>query len=97
MRIIARKTLVEYWTAKPRCEQALKAWYAEAESSSWTTPAEVKEKYGNASILKDGRVVFNVCGNEFRLVVWINFDFYTIYIRFIGTHQDYDEIDAQSI
>jgi mRNA interferase HigB len=97
MRIIARKTLVEYWTANPRCEQALKAWYAEAESASWTTPAEVKEKYGNASILKDGRVVFNVCGNEFRLVVWINFDFYAIYIRFIGTHQEYDDIDAQSI
>jgi mRNA interferase HigB len=52
--------LVEYWTANPRCEQALKAWYAEAESASWTTPAEVKEKYGNASILKDGRDVFNV-------------------------------------
>ena len=97
MRVIARKTLVEYWTANPRSEEQLKAWYAEADSASWTTPADVKTKYGSASILKDGRVVFNICGNEFRLVVWINYDFFTIYIRFIGTHPEYDEIDAQTI
>lgn len=97
MRIIARKTLVEYWTSNPRSEEQLKAWYAEADSASWTTPADVKAKYGSASILKDGRVVFNICGNEFRLVVWINDDFSTIYIRFIGTHPEYDEIDAQTI
>lgn len=97
MRVIARKTLVEYWTANPRSEEQLKAWYAEADSASWTAPADVKAKYGSASILKDGRVVFNICGNEFRLVVWINYDFFTIYIRFIGTHPEYDEIDAQTI
>ena len=97
MRIIARKTLVEYWTANPRSEEQLKAWYAEADSASWTAPADVDAKYGSASILKDGRVVFNICGNEFRLVVWINYDFFTIYIRFIGTHPEYDEIDAQTI
>ena len=97
MRIIARKTLAEYWIANPRSEEPLKAWFAEAESASWATPAEVKAQYGNASILKDGRVVFNICGNEFRLIVWINYDFYTIYIRFIGTHEEYDEIDAQTI
>ncbi len=54
-------------------------------------------QYGNASILKDGKVVFNICGNEFRLVVWINYEFFTIYIRFIGTHREYDQIDAQTI
>lgn len=97
MRIIARKTLIEFWTANPRSEEQLRAWYAEAAAASWTTPAVVKTKYGNASILKDGRVVFNICGNEYRLVVRINYDFYTIYIRFIGTHQEYDKIDAQTI
>jgi mRNA interferase HigB len=97
MRIIARKTLVEYWTDNPRAEEQLKAWYAEAAAASWNTPADVKTKYGNASILKDGRVVFNICGNDFRLVAWINYDFHTIYIRFIGTHAEYDNIDAQTI
>jgi len=97
MRIIARKTLVEYWEANPRSEEQLKAWFAEADEASWTTPADVKANYGNASILRDGRVVFNICGNEYRLVVWINFEFFTIYIRFIGTHAEYDEIDAQDI
>jgi mRNA interferase HigB len=66
-------------------------------AAQWETPADVKAKYGNASILKEGRVVFNICGNDFRLVVWINYEFFTIYIRFIGTHAEYDKIDAQTI
>jgi mRNA interferase HigB len=97
MRIIARKTLVEYWAANPRSEEQLKAWFAEAKAASWSTPADVKAMYGNASILKDGRVVFSICGNEFRLIVWINYDFFTIYNRFIGTHAEYDNVDAQTI
>ena len=97
MRVIARSTLTLYGAANARADQALRAWYAEANQASWTTPAEVKSHYGNASILKDGRVVFNICGNEFRLVVWINYDFFTIYIRFIGTHAEYDKIDSQTI
>ncbi len=97
MRIIARKTLAEYLAVNSRSEESLKAWYAEAQAASWTTPADVKTKYGNTSILKDGRVVFNICGNDYRLIVWINFDFYTIYVRFIGTHAEYDEIDAQEV
>jgi mRNA interferase HigB len=57
----------------------------------------VKAKYGNASILKGGRVVFNICGNKHRLVVWINYDFHTVYVRFLGTHKEYDRIDAQTV
>jgi mRNA interferase HigB len=97
MRIISKKTLVEYWQRKPEAELHLKAWYAEAKQAEWQGPEEVKAKYGNASILKDGRVVFNICGNKHRLVVWINYEFFTIYIRFVGTHEDYNEIDAQTI
>ncbi|QDS90883.1 mRNA interferase HigB [Rosistilla ulvae] len=97
MRIIARKTLVEFWTKYPRAEEQLKAWYAEADAASWTSPADVKAKYGNASILKDGRVVFNICGNGYRLVAWIKYEYYTVYIRFIGTHAEYDKIDAQKV
>jgi mRNA interferase HigB len=97
MRIIARKALKTYWENNPGTEQELKAWFAEADAAEWKTPANVKAKYGNASILKDGRAVFNICGNNYRLVVWINYAFSTIYIRFIGTHKEYDAIDAQTI
>ncbi len=97
MRVIARKTLKDYWEKEPRTEQELKAWFAEAEAAEWKNPADVKAKYGNASILKDGRVVFNICGNNYRLVVWINFEFRTVYVRFVGTHKEYDKIDVQRI
>lgn len=75
----------------------MEAWYAEARHAEWATPADVKAKYGNASILKEGRVVFSICGNEYRLVVWINYEFFTVYIRLIGTHAEYDDINAQTI
>ncbi len=97
MRIISRTTLKQYWQNEPAAKEALNAWFAEASKAHWPTPAAVKEKYGNASILRDGRVVFNICGNNHWLVVWINYEFHTIYIRFIGTHRAYDKIDAQNI
>jgi mRNA interferase HigB len=97
MRIFSRHTLKVYWVANPRSEQSLKAWFAEAEAAEWSSPVDVKAKYGNASILKEGRVVFNICGNEFRLIVSINYEFQAIYIKFIGTHEEYDDIDAESI
>lgn len=75
----------------------MEAWHAEARQAEWSSPADVKASFGSASILLDGRVVFNIGGNKYRLVVWINYDFYTIYIRFVGTHKEYDEIDAQTI
>jgi mRNA interferase HigB len=97
MRIIAKKSLIDYWSVVPATQSELEAWYAEAKAADWSTPAEVKAKYGSASILKDGRVVFNICGNNYRMVVWINYEFRTIYIRFLGTHKEYDKIDAQKI
>jgi mRNA interferase HigB len=97
MRVIARRTLKEYWVRCPDTELELKAWFAEAEHAQWRTPAEVKAKYGSASILKGGRAVFNICGNKYRLVVWINYAFGVVYIRFVGTHKEYDAIDAQTI
>ena len=97
MRIIAKKTLKDFWEREPAAKSALEAWHAEAKNAEWSLPADVKANYGTASILKDGRVVFNIGGNKYRLVVWINYDFFTIYIRFVGTHKEYDEIDAQTI
>jgi mRNA interferase HigB len=97
MVVIARKVVREYGMKESAAKGELDAWYAEAKNADWGTPADVKAKYGNASILKDGRVVFNICGNKYRLVVWVNYAFRTVYIRFIGSHREYDKIDAQNI
>jgi mRNA interferase HigB len=97
MRIIAKKTLKDYWEQEPATKAALQAWHAEAKNAQWASPADVKANFGTASILQDGRVVFNICGNKYRLVVWINYEFFTIYVRFMGTHKEYDKIDAQTI
>ena len=97
MRIISKKTLKNFWEQEPAAKSALEAWHAEAKSAEWSSPADVKANYGAASILRDGRVVFNIGGNKYRLVVWINYDFFTVYVRFVGTHKEYDEIDAQTI
>jgi mRNA interferase HigB len=97
MRVISKKALKTYWEKEPVVRSALEAWHAEAKAAEWSTPADIKARYGTASILKDGRVVFNIGGNKYRLVVWINYEFLTVYVRFVGTHKEYDEIDAQSI
>jgi mRNA interferase HigB len=97
LRIISRTTLRDFWLREPRARSELEAWFSEAAKADWATPAAVKAQYGTASILKDGRVVFNLSGNRYRLVVWINDAFRTLYIRFIGTHKEYDRINAQTV
>lgn len=100
MRIISRKALLAFHEGQPERADAqppLEAWYREAKKASWGTPADVKAQYGSASILKGGRVVFNVCGNKYRLVVQMNYGFGVAYIRFVGTHAEYDDIDAETI
>lgn len=97
MRVIARKTLSDFWSEHPSAERPLRAWFREAIEASWADPMDVKKAYRSASILQDGRVVFNIHGNSFRLVVWVNYDYKTVYIRFVGTHAEYDEIDAQTV
>ena len=97
MRIIALKTLKDFWTKESESEEALKAWYKEAEAASWDEPADIKEKYRSASILKDSRVVFNICGNKYRLIIKINYKFKMVYVRFVGIHKEYDNINAEEI
>ena len=97
MRVITKGTLRSFWIEHHDAEEALKAWYAEAEKAAWKNPAQIKAKYGSASILGDSRVVFNICGNKYRLVVKINYAYGTAYIRFIGTHKAYDKINAETI
>ena len=99
MRVIAKRTLREHWERPGRddSEQALKAWHAEAKAADWSTPADVKAQYGSASILKAGRAAFNICGNKYRLVAKIRYDHKVVYVRFVGTHDEYDAIDAETI
>jgi mRNA interferase HigB len=100
MRVIARKSLREFWESDPvyaDAEKPLKAWFHEAERAHWLTPADVKAQHRNASILKENRVVFNIHGNKYRLVVRINYATQIVYVRFVGTHEQYDQIDAETI
>jgi len=100
MRIIALSTLKEFWEQSSSYDDVVHpalAWYRFAVKADWAAPADVKRAFGNASILRDGRVVFNIAGNKYRLVVWINYAYRVVYIRFIGTHQQYDLIDMQTI
>lgn len=100
MRVIALRTLREFCMHHEQGAAAkaqLEAWYAEVRAADWAGPNDVKAQYRNASILKDGRVVFNICGNRYRLVVWVNYPYRVVYVRFIGTHEEYDEIDAQTV
>jgi len=96
-RIFAKSTLREFWEKHPDSEQYLKTWYDTAMNSEWQTPNDIKRSYVNASILKNGRVVFNIKGNSYRLVVQFRFDKHMGFVRFIGTHSDYDKIDANNI
>jgi mRNA interferase HigB len=97
MRIISRKALRDFWDRYPDAEQALRAWYANVKQAAWETPAEVKAAYRNASLVGNDRIVFNIKGNRYRLVAAIDYHYGVIYIRFVGTHLEYDRIDAATI
>jgi mRNA interferase HigB len=97
VRIFAKSTLRGFWEVHPDSEQYLKTWYDTAMNADWRSPNDVKQTYANASILKDGRIVFNIKGNSYRLVAKLNYEKQWIYIRFIGTHNEYDKIDANTV
>lgn len=100
MRVIALSTLKAFWRGRPDradAREAALAWYRHTAKADWSSPAAVKADFGSASVLRDGRVVFNLGGNKYRLVVWINYPYRVVYIRFIGTHAQYDRIDAQRV
>jgi mRNA interferase HigB len=96
-RIIAKKTLRTFWEKYTDSEQYLKTWYETAKTSNWKNPNDIKQTYANASILKDNRVVFNIKGNSYRLIVKFNYIRQWAFIRFIGTHTEYDKVDAETI
>jgi mRNA interferase HigB len=97
MRVVARRTLREFWEQHPDAEQALQAWYHDVRQATWTTPSDIRAVYANASIIANNRVVFNIRGNQYRVVVAINYPHGIVYIRFVGSHQEYDRIDATTI
>lgn len=97
MRIIARSTLRDFWKKYNDSEQQLKVWFHDVKKSEWKSPSEIKSLYPSVSILTDNRAVFNIKGNHYRLIVKINYEFQIVYIRFVGTHDEYDKIDALKI
>ena len=100
MRVIALRTLKQFIAGKVEHADAREpglAWYRQMLKADWTSPAQLKREVAAASVLRDGRAVFNIAGNKYRIVVWINYPYRVAYIRFIGTHAQYDRIDAQSI
>ena len=97
MRVIAKKILKEFWKKHPDCEQQLKSWYQEACNAEWKNSNEIKVEYPYTNILTDNRIVFNIKGNNYRLIVKINYKYQIIWIRFIGTHSEYDKINANEL
>lgn len=100
MRVIALATLKRFLDAEPAhadAREPVMAWYRQVKAADWASPADIKREVRSASILKDGRAVFNIAGNKYRIVVWINYSYRVVYVRFIGSHRDYDAVDAQTI
>jgi mRNA interferase HigB len=97
VRVISKKILREFWEKHSESEQQLKSWYQETNVAEWKNPKQIKTEYPSASFLADNRVVFNIKGNKYRLIVKINYDYSIVWVRFIGTHAEYDKIDATKV
>ena len=97
MRIIARRALREIWERHPDAEQPLKSWFAEAQSAGWKNTHGIKRRYRHASFVADNRVIFNIGGNKYRLVAHVNYAFQIVYVKFVGTHAEYNRIDPETI
>ncbi|MBM4424472.1 MAG: type II toxin-antitoxin system HigB family toxin [Chloroflexi bacterium] len=97
MRIISRKALRVFWEKHSDARQSLQAWYVDVKKASWRSPADIKKIYRNASLVGNNRVVFNIKGNKYRVVVAIHYKFQLVFIRFVGAHQEYDRVDAETV
>jgi mRNA interferase HigB len=98
MRIFNRSTLAQFWREHPDAEGALRLWFAMVERATWTGPADVKAMFGSADFLRDNRVVFDIRGNTYRLIAQIKYaPLFLVFIRFVGTHAEYDRIDATTV
>ena len=97
VRVIAKRTLREFWNRYPDSERALSGWYSLVEQAEWSTPAQIRESFPDASFASGNRVVFNIRGNRFRLVAWINYRWRAVYVKWVGTHAEYDRIDVEQV
>jgi mRNA interferase HigB len=100
VRVISKQTLRRFWESSPGradARRALECWHREAKRAEWSSPKDIKGQYATASVLKGGRIVFNIFGNRYRVVVRINFAHQIVFIRFVGTHAMYDKIDAETV
>ena len=97
VRVISKEILVEYYEKHKETKSQLESWYHEAKNAEWNTPQEIKQKYASASIIGGNRIVFNIKGNKYRLVTKINYRMKIVYIKFIGTHKEYDKINVEEI
>lgn len=97
MRIIAKSTLRKYWDKNPSCKQSLLCWFKVGQKAKWLNFNEVKQQFGSCKIIGNDRIVFKIKGNSYRLIVKVSFENQLIWIRFIGTHTDYDLIDAKNV
>lgn len=97
MKVIAKPILVAFWTRHPRAEQPLKSWYQEALHASWKAPQNIKDSYASASFIAGNRVVFNIHGNDYRLVVGADYKRQALFIKFIGTHAEYGKIYVETV
>ena len=97
MRVIAKKILRDFWEKHNDCEQQLKSWFQEAEKGNWITSIHIQNEYPNSRIIENNRVIFNIKGNNYRLIIKVNYKYGMIWIRFVGTHAEYDKIDPKTI
>lgn len=97
MNVVSRKRLQEFWGAHPQAEGPLEAWHGIARKAEWLTPADIKAAFGSADFVADNRVIFNIGGNKYRLIVHVSYTFKALQITFVGTHAEYDAIDAETV
>lgn len=97
MNVVARRTLVEFWTRHPRAKGPLSAWYEIARGAQWRTPQDVRNDFNTVDFVGDNRAIFDVGGNNYRLVVRISYPFKQVLVKFVGTHRDYDRIDPSKV
>ncbi len=97
MNVISKRTLVKFYEQHPQAKSALEVWHSDARKSTWSSPADIKKIYSSTSFLSDNRVVFNIKGNDYRLIVHIDYPRKIIRVKFVGTHAQYDKIDAKEI
>lgn len=97
MRVVSRKNLREFGEKHPDARPGLESWFVDAKHAQWLKPDDIKAIYRNASIIGNDRVIFNIAGNRYRLIVAVQYTFQIVFIRFVGTHEEYDSIDAENV